>query len=398
MDFGIISTDDHVVEAPGTWSERLPKRYQPIGPRLERRRITYQTDRSIRLDENGEWADVWFYEDSRVTTFLQSACAGMNGSDITFRPVLYEEMRSGYYVAADRLSDMDANGVDASMCFPNFFVRFAGQRFLEGRDKRLALLCVQAYNDWVVDEWCAASNGRLVPLCIVPLWDADLAAHEVRRNAARGVRAVSFSELPHALDLPSIHSGHWDPFVAACEETDTVINLHIGSGSKTFGTSLDAPNGVLGMLTFVSPAMALSDWLLSGYFVRYPKLTVAIAESNIGWIPYVLERADERWQEDRGFQPVWKAFDRPPSSYFASNMFCSFFNDRAGLLHIERVGVLNNFSFDNLTFETDYPHADGTWPRSHEVADELMDGLDLEIKKSLARENASRQLRLSWTL
>ena len=56
----------------------------------------------------------------------------------------------------------------------------------------------------MVEEWCGDSGGRLIPLCLVPLWDRLLAAEEVRRNAARGVRAVAFTELPQYLDLPSL--------------------------------------------------------------------------------------------------------------------------------------------------------------------------------------------------
>ena len=96
--------------------------------------------------------------------------------------------------------------------------------FLWGKDKELARLCVEAYNDWMVEEWCGTSDGRLIPLCLVPLWDVALAVAEVRRNAARGVRAVAFSELPAYLDLPSIYTGYWDPFFAACAETGTVLS------------------------------------------------------------------------------------------------------------------------------------------------------------------------------
>jgi predicted TIM-barrel fold metal-dependent hydrolase len=129
--------------------------------------------------------------------------------------------------------------------------------------------------------------------------------------------------------------------------------------------------------------------------MRHPGLTVALAESNIAWLPYVLERADTRWGEDRAYQAEWKLFDRPPSSYFASNMFCSFFNDRAGLAYIDKVGVKNSYGFENLTFEIDYPHADSTWPDSLDAADVLMDGLADDVKKMLLHDNAARLLRLA---
>ncbi len=117
----------------------------------------------------------------------------------------------------------------------------AGQIFLKAKDKELARLCVEAYNDWQVDEWCAGSDGRLIPLCLVPLWDVELAAAEVRRNAARGVKAVGVLGAAAVVGLASIHSGYWDPFFAACAETGTVVAMHIGSGTKTITSSDDAP-------------------------------------------------------------------------------------------------------------------------------------------------------------
>jgi hypothetical protein len=165
------------------------------------------------------------------------------------------------------------------------------------------------------------------------LWDASLAAAEVRRNAARGVAAVSFSELPSYIGLPSIHSGYWDPFIEACAETATVINLHLGSGGTSFTTSSDAPH--TGMLTFIPPAMALNDWISSGHFQRYPQLTVALAEADIGWLPFALERLDMRWEEARGYQPQWNFLTNRPARTSKSNMFCSFVNDRAGLAFID---------------------------------------------------------------
>ena len=396
MSYGLISADDHVVETPAIWRDRLPEHYREIGPRVVRRKIRSYDGQgsSFEFADDGEWADVWLYEDVAVANMLSSACAGWNTKDIGTQPVLFEDMRPGSFRADDRLSDMDINGVEASQCFPNMFVRFCGQRFLSGKDPDLALLCVRAYNDWMVEEWAGPSGGRLVPLCIVPLWDAELAAEEVERNAARGVRAVCFSELPGNLGLPSIHSGYWDRFIDVCADTGTVINLHIGSGSTFMRTTADAPTGVISLLTFVTPAMGMADWLLSGQLVRHPGLKIAFAECNIGWLPYVLERADNRWEEDRGFQPEFKLFDGPPSRYFASNMFCSFFNDRAGLAYIAGVGVKNNFGFDNLTFETDYPHSDGTWPESRQVADKIMEGLSEGAKRKLLRDNAARQLGL----
>jgi predicted TIM-barrel fold metal-dependent hydrolase len=190
---------------------------------------------------------------------------------MTMSPITYDEMRPGCYDPKARVDDMEMNWVEASLSFPTF-PRFCGQTFLEAKDRELAHACVVAYNDWMVDVGCGDSAGRLIPLIIVPLWSASLAAAEVRRNAARGNHAVCFSEIPPHLGLPSIHSGEWDEFFAACEETDTVVCMHIGSSSRMPATSGDAPVAVAASLSFNNAMASLADWLFSGRLVKFPRL------------------------------------------------------------------------------------------------------------------------------
>jgi hypothetical protein len=234
----IISVDDHVVEPPSLWQDRLTGHDREVAPHVVP--DTCQTiydpmTRAVRYIKGGEGpvVDWWVYENSTKPVPMVVACAGYPFEQHTIDAIAYADMRPGCYDAKARLADMDMNHTERSLCFP-YVTRFAGQWFLEADDKGLALRCVQAYNDWMVDEWCGDSAGRLIPLGIVPLWDAELAATEVRRNAARGMRAITFTEMPSNLGLPSIHdpSRFWDPLFRACDETGTVICMHIGSGSK----------------------------------------------------------------------------------------------------------------------------------------------------------------------
>jgi predicted TIM-barrel fold metal-dependent hydrolase len=281
---------------------------------------------------------------------------------------------------------MDENHVEASLCFPNY-PRFCGQLFSERKDLELGKLCLEAYNDWMIEEWCGDSEGRLIPLCVVPLWDADLAAAEVRRNAARGCRAVAFSELPAWLGRPSIPSGYWDPFLEACEETETVIAMHIGSGTKTLKTSEDASTIISPNLIVCNSIASMIDWLFSGKLEQFPKLKLLYAESQIGWIPYFVERADDIWQTHQWAQGE-KRISRPPSEYYKRNVFSCFFKDTVGVDLIDRIGI------DNVMFETDYPHQDGTFPHSKKIAEELFGHLDQESVNKIARDNAIRLLGL----
>jgi predicted TIM-barrel fold metal-dependent hydrolase len=302
-------------------------------------------------------------------------------------PITYDEMRPGCYDPKARLDDMDLNWTEASLSFPTF-PRFCGQTFLEAKDRELALACVKAYNDWMVEEWCGDSGGRLIPLTLIPLWDADLAAAEVRRNADRGCHAVCFSEIPHHLGLPSVHTRHWDPFFAACEETATTVCMHIGSSSKMPATSPDAPVAVTATLSFGNSMASLSDFLFSGILVRYPTIKLAYSEGQIGWLPYILERADDVWVDHRAWHEAKDLVPEPPSSYYYKHVFGCFFKDRHGLESLNRIGV------DNVTFETDYPHTDSTWPHTKELATKMVEGLSDDVVYKIMRGNAIRMLSL----
>jgi predicted TIM-barrel fold metal-dependent hydrolase len=307
--------------------------------------------------------------------------------EVTNEGIDYADMRRGCWVPADRIADMDVNGVQAQMCFPNY-TRFCGQIFLWGKDKELSKLCVEAYNDWMVEQWCGDSGGRLIPLCLVPLWDIDLAVAEVRRNAARGVRAVAFSELPAYLGLPSLHSRHWDPFFAACAETGTVLSMHIGSGTKTPQTSADAPGAVGATIIFGNSVASMTDFLFSGVPHRFPDLKLLYAEAQIGWIPYLLERVDDVWETHKGWAQGQLNCPEPPSMYYHRQFYSCFFKDAVGVELLDKVGL------DNVLFETDYPHQDGTWPHSREAAAMQFGHLPQPAIDKIARGNAIRLLSL----
>ncbi|HEV7761909.1 MAG TPA: amidohydrolase family protein, partial [Acidimicrobiales bacterium] len=179
----IISVDDHVVEPPNVWMDRLPSKYRDVGPRIVRAPMA-ETSLAGGVWRNemgteGPPVDWFLYEDLKWPHTRINASVGMAREDITMAGMTYDEMRPGCYDPAARLDDMDTNWVEASLCFPSF-PRFCGQTFHEAADTELAMLCVKAYNDWMVDEWCGGSGGRLIPLCLIPLWDPVAAAAEIR--------------------------------------------------------------------------------------------------------------------------------------------------------------------------------------------------------------------------
>jgi len=384
----IISVDDHVVEPPDLWTSRLPAKYQDRCPRVER-------DSAVFNFEGGEFTyqkgvpggaecDWWLYDDLVYPFPKLSAASGFETLDV--EPVTFDQIRPGGWKQADRLADMTANHVDVSLCFPNVLPRFCGQTFLEREDKELALLCVQAYNNWMIDEWCANDGrGRLIPLTLIPLWDPAAAALEVHRCADKGSFAVAFSENPYHLGLPSIHDKDrfWDPFLTACQETDTVVCMHIGSSSKMPATSPDAPFSVSSTITFANAMGSMCDYILSGVFVRFPRLRVSYAEGQVGWMPYIIERMDKIWAE-RGDASFGIDLPEPPSTYIPGHVWGCIFDDEIGLKNRDVIGM------DQICFEVDFPHADSTFPHTLEVATRICDaaGLADEEVYKLMRGNA----------
>ena len=387
----IISVDDHVVEPPDLWSSRLPAALRERGPRIVRQKIRFAGSPQGGNgalgwveDPDGDWCDVWYYDDLVSPFMMLSAAVGFE--EVGFSVTTFDQIRKGAWDRTERLADMDANHTEAAICFPNTLPRFCGQAFYERADKELAGLCVAAYNDWMIDEWCAGeARGRLIPLTMVPLWDPEAAAAEVRRCAAKGSFAVTFPENPHPLGLPSIHDKdrHWDPFFTACAETETVVCMHIGSSSKMPSTAPDAPFIISSTLTFQNAMGSLCDYLFSGTLERFPTLTIAYSEGQVGWMPYILERADKLWEE-RSNNSFGTWLPRPPSSYIPGRVYGCIFDDATGLRMRDVVGM------DQICFETDYPHADSTFPHSKETLWKISQeaGLSGDELYKLARGNA----------
>ena len=215
-DMILVSVDDHVIEPPTMFDAHIPEQYREQAPKIM---------------EDADGSQFWLFEGQRAQNMGLNAVAGCPPEEYGLNPLRFDQMRPGCYDIHERINDMNANGVLGSLNFPTF-VHFCGQLFLRAKDKDLALNVVRAYNDWHIDEWAGTYPGRIIPLSIMPLWDAALMADEIRRTAAKGCHAVTFSENPEKLGLPGLHSDHWDPFFKACEETGTVVCMHIGSSSS----------------------------------------------------------------------------------------------------------------------------------------------------------------------
>ena len=359
-DMIILSIDDHTIEPPDLFDEHLPAKYKERAPKLLR-------------DEQG--FDHWVFEGKDVATVGLNAVVSWPKQEWGFNPCSIAEMRPAAYRIDERIRDMNRNGVLASMCFPSM-PGFSGGRFQEADDKDLALVMLKAYNDWHVDEWCASYPGRFMPLAIGPIWDMDAMVDEVKRVAAKGCRAISMPELPHVQGMPTYQSDYWDPFWTVVSDEDVVVCLHIGQGMDAIDMGPDLSfNNYMVLSTQVS-VLCVQDLLWGPAMRKYPKLKLAFSEGGIGWIPFLMDRVDRHYENQR-----WLGQDfggRMPSEVFREHSLACFISDPTSLKLYEEIGV------DIIAFETDYPHSDSLWPDAPEYLLEQCDGAgmsDEDIEK-----------------
>jgi predicted TIM-barrel fold metal-dependent hydrolase len=332
-----------------------------------------------------EGHDVWVFEGNEIPNIGLNAVAGRPPEDYNMDVTSYDQIRRATYDIHERVRDMNVNGVLGSMCFPSF-PQFCGQLFSRTQDKELGLVMLQAYNDWHVDEWCGSYPGRFIPLGLPPIWDPELMAKEVRRLAAKGCHAITFSEDPAKLGWPSLHSEHWDPFYRACVEEGTIIALHIGS-SSTMPMLDDAPIDVMITLTPMNLFQTAANLIWSPALKRFPDLRFALSEGGIGWLPYFLERIDYVYQRHR-FWTHQQFGDMLPSQKARENFTFCFIDDKAGIANRELIGV------DNITWECDYPHSDSTWPQAPEsFAKHFDDTVSDDDVAKISHLNAMRAFR-----
>ena len=369
MALDLISVDDHVIEHARVWADRLPTKHLEAGPRVE----------------EADGREYWVFEGQRIETMGLNAVAGKENKEFSMDPVRYSDMIPGCYDPVQRARDLLSDGVRGSVCFPTF-PRFAGVRFLLAEDKELADACVKAYNDFMLDEWCASVPGMYIPMVIGQLWDPIAFAAEVRRCAGKGARAISFPESTFAFGLPSFHDAHWDPLWKALEETETVICIHIGTSGTTRAPSPDASYATEIALAPVNAQITLTDLLFSRLPREFPGIKIAMSEGGIGWVPFALERADRTWDKHRYWAEVGEL---APSEIFRRNFWVCFIDEKLGVEARHHIGV------DRILWECDYPHADTPWPWSQRDVSQALKGLPDDDVAAMTHGNAEKLFR--WT-
>ena len=216
LKYGLISVDNHIQEPPDLWTQRLSK--------------NRWGDRIPHLQRLNDGTEQWVVDGQ----LLLDGCAGRASAlmaDRNREPSRWEDVPPAAYVPWSRLKAMDAAGIDYSVLYPTV-AGLAGETFGRLEDPELELACVQAYNDWLIDEWASASD-RFIPQCIVPIGPVESTVAEIRRAVARGHRGVVFPSLPmHLRAVPHVSGPEYDPVWNICEELNVPVCLHAGASPE----------------------------------------------------------------------------------------------------------------------------------------------------------------------
>ena len=372
LKYGVISTDEHVQEAPDLWTNRMSRaRFGDEIPHIGER----------------DGRQMWLLRGERLLKgrhYLAQVAAAMEPRNRD--PVRWEDVPRKTYVPSERLKAMDLDGVDTHTFFPNV-AGITNQHFQREGSEEFRLACLRAYNDWLSEEWVAYSP-RFIAQCIPPMWSVELAVGEIRRAVKNGHKAVVWHGAPEVLGFPHFQDRQWDPVYETCQELGLPLCLHLGAVPvlppwEGYGLNTSTAMGSTRAISIHEQVIA--NVLFSGVFDRFPRLKSCTVESGIGWIPYLLELADHEYHSLRCWE---EGLRTKPSDAFRGHMWAPFWYERFALKNRYDIGV------DNIIYETDFPHPTSTWPNSRACREESLKDVPSQERRKILWENAAKLYRL----
>ena len=276
-----------------------------------------------------------------------------------------------------RIREMETDGVSAEVLYPTYLLEHFGMD-----DARLQEVCFRAYNDWLI-EYCQVAPKRLIGIGAVSVYDIDRAIKELERCKKAGLRGAIIWQAPHP-DLP-FRSEHYDKFWAAAQDMDMPVNLHILTGHSYHKDKdrkgVERYRGSVN-LKLMDVANALFELIFYGVLERYPKLKIVSVETEVGWLPFMLQQWDYYYRRFRKVNPP--PIDKDPSEYFYRQVYATFFRDTVGGHNLEWWGT------DNCMWSNDFPHENSTWPDSRKYIERDLGHLPADIRSKLLCGNVAK--------
>ncbi len=368
--YGLISADSHCGFDRDAFTSRMQSR--KWGERIPR---------VVEVEHEGRKVHRWcVYGKPRGDNV--GNCPALMGDPFPTYPQRWEEVPRQGYDPHERLTALDADGIDAEVLFPNP----PGGTFYEFDDADFELDVVQAYND-ALAEWTTVSD-RYFPVTIIPYLSDPLTIRaEIERTTAAGHRGINLQGQPPS-PLPHLADPCWDPVWDVCQSLGAPVHFHGSAGVRAgwstrfwSGYSPRQAHSAMTSTSAVTPAQIIPQLVFGGVTERFPRLKFVFAEAGIGGLNYVLAACDHEWE----CRHLWtEGLATRPSEAVQRQMFTNFWFETEGIKLRRDIGI------DNIMWESDFPHVASFYPRSWESVEQVLEGVPAEDRRKLLYENAMK--------
>ncbi len=387
MKYNLISADSHLEIDAKWWRDRVPPTYRDQAPRV------------VRLPDG---SDAWLIEGQPLRQVPFDLYGG-KGRDVWQPFGQNYETTPGTGPAEQRLREQDEDGIDAEVLFPG---QASGPNFWRNiREDEAYKACVRAYNDFLAEDYCAASPDRLLALGVIPMTNLKDALAELEHIRKIGLRGIALYCFPSGKGLPTPDD---DTFWREALDMRMPICVHQefnregprGGALLRYPKPLDNRAGRLGPLADLAAQTARFGRLgflnavqmaLDGLFERFPDLQIFFAETQIGWLPWAYEMADVRYERHRWWAADvlgWQPLPLKPTDYLKRNILWGFQQDSVGVRLRDLIGV------DKMIWATDFPHQESEFPHSDRVIEINFAGVPPDEVRMIVAENAIRFFHL----
>ena len=367
-DYRVISSDSHICEPQDLWTSRIENKYKQRCPQLERR----------------EGGQIWVCDGVGGNSPAQGAQTGARFEDPGRLKKLdeFEKVRPGGYIPDEHVKDMDTDGVDFGIVYPSCGLLLYGTV----PDGDLLTAVFSVYNDFAA-EFCSAYPKRLGGIAMLNIDDVQVGVREMERCRKMGLIGAMIPAFPAG---PRYDQPEYDPLWAAAQDLEMPLGLHLAT--DRIGTGLEAhedTNTSAAVNADHSVRMSLSDMIFGRVFETYPKLQAGAVEYEVSWAAHFLDRLDYTYtQRNEDIRRGRFKNDMMPSDFFHRNVFVGFQEDALGIRLRDIIGV------DNLTWGSDYPHQESTFPKSREIIEEILADCTEEEKVKIVGGNAARVYKI----
>jgi len=336
----LISSDDHVLEVPHLWEDRLKGSDKDRAPKF------WQDETGFHMTVEGASYDV----------------PGL--------PADLPEGREGFWEVGKRLADMDAEGIEASIVYHG-----RAAALIRMADKDFFIRCMDVFNEWL-SEWRMAAPERLYPVAYLPtFFKPDMTRDYLQKLKGLGFKAIEVPMNPKGVRY---NSSEMDPMWAAIAESGFPLSVHIGAylqfqGRGSRGANLNANlmpfTGLFGQLVF------------SGTFDRHPNLKIVFTEGGAGWVAATIANADKIARDYAS--ELRPKLAHEPSWYWHNHCYATFMEDPVALEMVDRIGA------DRMMWSVDYPHPESVLGESERVVKDIFQTVGVEKAQKIVGGNAA---------